>query len=363
MRISEITSYLDQRIPRAMQESYDNSGLLVGDAHAELTSALISLDITEEVVREAIDTGANLIIAHHPIIFSGLKKLTGSNYVERTVQMAIKHDVALYACHTNLDNMDFGVNRRIADRLGLKNVRILRPLRGKLLKLVSFVPDANKEKVLEALFQAGAGHIGAYSECSFQQEGLGTFKAGEGSDPFVGEIGHRHTESEVRIEVVLPEYRERAVIQALLRSHPYEEVAYDLYELRNAWPERGAGMIGELEEAMPPMIFLRWLKEKMNAAMVRYTDLEKDIKRVAFCGGSGSFLLPDAIAQKADVFITGDFKYHQFFDAEGRIMIADIGHYESEQFTTELLADIILEKFPNFAVRFTSCNTNPIKYL
>ncbi len=363
MKIAELISYLDALVPKALQESYDNSGLLVGDKNNELTEVLVCLDVTEEVVHEAMTIGANLIVAHHPIIFSGLKSLTGSNYVERTVQLAIKYDISIYAIHTNLDNVDFGVNRRIAEKLGLKKVKVLRPMKGKLEKLVTFVPESHSEKVLQSMFKAGAGHIGNYSECSFSSTGQGTYLGSEESDPYAGEKGIRHSEAEHKIEVILPGYLRNRVVAEMKKAHPYEEVAYDVCLLENEWKERGAGMIGEFDKEMSESEFLPWLKEVMKTDCVRYTPLGRAIKKVAFCGGSGSFLLADARSQGADAFITGDFKYHDFFDAEGDILIADIGHYESEQFTIQLIGDLIVEKFANFAVRFTQCNTNPIKYI
>lgn len=363
MTVKEITRYLDSIAPPAYQESYDNSGLLVGNPDAEIKSVITSLDVTEEVVQEAIDKGAGLIVSHHPIIFGGLKRLTDKNYVERTVMMAIKNDIALYAIHTNLDNVEHGVNARLSERLGLKNTRILIPKGGMLRKLVTFVPAKNVDEVLEALFAAGAGHVGAYYECSFRSEGVGTFRGDETTNPHVGEVGKRHSEGESRIEVILPFDRSSAVLGALKSAHPYEEVAWDMLKLENSLQTVGSGMVGELEEEMAASDFLAYLQNIVGGG-VRYTQLINDkVKRIAVCGGSGSFALGAAIAAGADVFVTADFKYHQFFDADGQIVIADIGHFESEQFTIDLLYDAIREKFPNFATFKTAVNTNPILYL
>lgn len=364
MEVKDIVAKLEELAPPALQESYDNSGLLVGEPKTEVTGVLVSLDVTESIVQEAINEGCNMIVSHHPIIFGGLKRLTGKNYVERTVMMALRNNIALYAIHTNLDNVMHGVNNRIAEKLQLGSREILKPIVGRLLKLVTFAPKSAHELVLSALFSAGAGHIGNYSECSFSLEGAGTFKGGEGTNPAVGKQGERHTEEEFRIEVILPDHLKHAVLNALIKAHPYEEVAYDFYRLENSNQNTGAGMIGSLKEPQEPMEFLKHLKETFGAGAVRYTEPVKDVvQNVAVCGGSGSFLLPDAIRKGADVFITGDFKYHQFFDAENRIMIADIGHYESEQFTIGLLAEHLTVNFPNFAVRLTNQNTNPVKYL
>lgn len=363
MKLREITSYLEELAPLTWQESYDNAGLIVGHPDQEVNGALISLDCTEEVVDEAIQQGINLIISHHPIVFKGLRRFNGSNYVERVVMKAIKHDIALYAIHTNLDNVAEGVNAKIAQRLNLENYRILSPKKQLLRKLVTYVPVSHSEAVRKAMFEAGAGNIGQYSDCSFNAPGIGTFKAQEGADPYVGELGKVHAEDEMRIEVVLPAFKQGRVTAALFKAHPYEEVAYDIYTLENAYQEVGSGMIGDLPEPMNPIGFLAYLKQHLNVQVIRHTVLPQHrVQKIAVCGGSGSFLLQDAIREGAEVFITADFKYHEFFDAEGKIVIADIGHFESEQFTQELLLEVIQKKFPTFAVRLTEKQTNPINY-
>lgn len=364
MKAADIINFLEELAPPSLQESYDNSGLLVGDRNTEVTGVLLSLDCTEDVIDDAISQGCNLIVSHHPIVFGGLKRFNGSNYVERTVIKAIKNDVLLYAIHTNLDNVQSGVNAKIAEKLGLTDVRVLQRKSGRLKKVVTFCPTSHAEAVREAMFAAGAGSIGNYDNCSFNLEGQGTFRGNDNSDPFVGEKGKTHTEPEVRIETILPDFRLKAVLSAMREAHPYEEVAFDVYALENSWKEVGSGMIGELPAEMDALDFLRSLKTIMKTDCVRYTLPHRaSVKRVAVCGGSGSFLLKDAIAQKADILITGDFKYHQFFDAENSIIIADIGHYESEQFTMELLAEKLADKFPTFAARLTRVRTNPINYL
>ncbi len=363
MKLHELTNYLEEMAPLAWQESYDNSGLIVGQPDMEISSAIISLDCTEEVVEEAIQRGANLIISHHPIVFKGLKRFNGSNYVERVVMKAIRHDIAIYAIHTNLDNVALGVNNKIADRLMLENRQILAPKKQVLQKLVTYVPVAQAEEVRNALFHAGAGKLGKYGDCSFNTPGTGTFKALAGANPFVGEIGERHQEEEIRVEVLLPANIQRKVVAALKQAHPYEEVAYEILTIENQYFELGSGMVGTLAEPMNPIGFLAYLKKELNAQVIRHTTLpQHKIQKIAVCGGSGSFLLQDAIRSGADVFVTSDFKYHEFFDAEGKIVIADIGHFESEQFTQELLLEVIQKKFPTFAVRLTEKQTNPINY-
>lgn len=364
MTISIITQYLENWAHPSLQESYDNAGLLVGEPNMECTGVLVTLDITEAVIQEAIAHGCNLIVAHHPIIFSGLKRLTGANYVERTVMLALRENVALYAAHTNLDNVADGVNHKIAERLGLINTAILSPKHQLLKKLAVYTPDSHVELVRDALFMAGAGAIGQYDACSYNTTGIGTFRGQEGTNPFIGQPGELRKEAETKIEVIFPSWTEGELLAAMREAHPYEEVAYDILQLDNAHQLVGSGMIGILPTPMEGMDFLHMVKEKMATACIRYTPLpNRLITKVAVCGGAGSFLLPTAMRAGADIFITADYKYHQFFDADGSITIADIGHYESEQFTIQLIADKLREKFSNFAVRLTEINTNPIQYL
>lgn len=364
MKIKDVINIIESFAPLSYQESYDNSGLIVGNINDELKGVLICLDSIEEVVDEAISKKCNLIVAHHPIVFSGLKKITGKNYIERTILKAIKNDVAIYAAHTNLDNVNQGVNYKIAEKVGLKNCKPLSSKKGILNKIVVYCPLEQAETVRLAMFNAGAGAIGNYSECSFNTVGEGTFRAGENTNPFVGGEDKRHTEQEQRIEMVVESFKLKKVINSMKEAHPYEEVAYDLYSLDNTLNKVGSGLIGELDQEENELDFLKRLKKDLQTDCVRYTKpLQNKIKRVALCGGSGSFLLNDAIKENADVFITADFKYHQFFDAENKIIIADIGHYESEQFTKELFYDILTKKITNFAVHLSEINTNPINYL
>jgi dinuclear metal center YbgI/SA1388 family protein len=316
------------------------------------------------MIDEAIDSKCNMVVSHHPIVFKGLKKLTGSNYVERTLIKAIRNDITVYALHTNLDNVSSGVNRKIGERLGIENCAVLSPKRGQLRKLVVFVPHSEAEKVRQAMFAAGAGAIGNYDECSFNTEGTGTFRPLEGSNPVIGLHGTRQSEPETKVEVIFESYRERQIMKAMEVAHPYETVAYDLFSLENIHQDIGSGMVGDLTEPMDEREFLQGLKQKLNTQCVRHTALlGKSVRRIAWCGGSGSFLLQSALAAGADVFITGDFKYHEFFDAEERILIADVGHYESEQFTTELIADYLKTNANGLLVLKTNQNTNPVYYL
>jgi dinuclear metal center YbgI/SA1388 family protein len=362
-RIQEVISYLEMLAPPAYQESYDNATLICGDRNAPVSGVVCTLDCTEEVVAEAVSLGANLIVAHHPIVFKGLKSLTGRNYVERTVLKAIKNDIAIYAIHTNLDHVAMGVNKRICDQLGLIQTKILQPKKQILSKLVVFVPVANKDAVLDAIFAAGAGQIGEYSDCSFQIEGMGTYTPSERANPHIGQRGVPSYEKETRIEVILPTHQSARIISAMKKAHPYEEVAYYLSALENENQEVGAGMIGKLPSPMDESDFLDFLKVQMNLKVLKHTGLRnKPVKSVAVCGGAGIFLLSDAKRAGADVFVTSDVKYHEFFDAEGQLVLCDIGHYESEIFTKELLGKLLSQNFPNIALYLTKVVTNPTSY-
>ncbi|MFD2515687.1 Nif3-like dinuclear metal center hexameric protein [Pontibacter locisalis] len=361
--IQEVTQLLEQLAPLSYQENYDNAGLQTGNAKEEVRGVLVTLDCTEDVVEEAIEKGCNLIVAHHPVIFKGLKSLTGRTYVERTIIKAIQHNIAIYASHTNLDSVLNGVNTKIANKLGLQNQKILVSKPQTLMQLVAFVPIPETEKVLAALHSAGAGNIGEYSNCSFQVQGTGRFKPSDKANPTIGESGKPEEVQEHRIEVVFPAYLQNKIMAALKEAHPYEEVAHYLYSLENRNQEVGIGMIGELSEELSKDDFLNYLKYRMQLEGVRYTETDSiGIKKVAVCGGAGSFLIKDALRQGADAFVTGDVKYHEFFDSEGKILIADIGHYESEVFTKEIFYDTITENFTNFAVYLSEVNTNPIRY-
>jgi dinuclear metal center YbgI/SA1388 family protein len=363
MKIATIISFLESVAHPSLQEQYDNAGLITGDAAWECTGIICSLDATEDVVKEAISKKCNLIIAHHPIIFSGLKKINGKNYVEKTVITAIKNDIAVYAIHTNLDNIIEGVSGRMAAMLGLKKSTVLYPKEGTLKKLFTFAPVDKAAQIRNAIFEAGGGHIGNYSECSFNATGTGTFKAGQGANPYVGNLGERHSENELKIEVIFPAFLENKIIAAMKAAHPYEEVAYDVLALSNSHQHIGSGIIGELPEAADEKAFLSHIKEIFKVPVIRHTSfLNKPIKKVAMCGGAGSFLISKALAAGADAFITADMKYHEFFDANGRLLIADIGHYESEQFTINLLQEVLEQKFPTFAVLKTAVETNPVRY-
>jgi dinuclear metal center YbgI/SA1388 family protein len=363
MRIKDIIQEFERYAPSAFQESYDNSGLIVGSADMECSGVICSLDVTEEVILEAKAAGCNLVVAHHPIIFAGLKKLNGKNYVEKTVITAIKNDIAIFAIHTNLDNVLEGVNNTIANKLGLIHPKVLLPKAGILSKLYTYIPESAVESIKKHLFAAGAGQMGNYSECSFQVLGKGSFKGNEASNPSVGEPNETTQLEEAKIEFLFPSWMKNKVVNALIKNHPYEEVAYEIVTLDNDNQFVGSGLIAKLPEAMEENSFLQMLQNNFNLSVIKHSPLlGKPIKKVALCGGAGSFLLKQALTAEADVFITSDLKYHEFFDADGRILVADIGHWESEQFTIGLLIDILQAKFPTFAVLKSVIKTNPVNY-
>ncbi|MDL2245285.1 Nif3-like dinuclear metal center hexameric protein [Parabacteroides sp. OttesenSCG-928-J18] len=364
IKIKDILREIELFAPLPLQEDFDNAGVQVGDVNQAATGALLCLDVTEEILDEAIERECNLIISHHPLAFKPFKSLRGATYIERCMMKACKHDLVIYAAHTNLDNAQGGVNYKLAEMIGLENIRILSPQKGNLLKLVTFVPTPYADMVRNTLFQAGAGHVGNYDSTSFNLYGDGTYRALEGANPFAGEIGKVHYENETRIETVLPAYKKIAVMRALRSVHPYEEPVFDFYPLDNTWQQAGSGVVGELPEEEDEYFFLRRIKDIFNVACVKHSSLiHKPIREVAICGGSGAFLLKDAIAYGADIFITGEAKYNDFYDVEDRILLAVIGHYESEVCTKEIFFDLISKKFPTFALHLSNVNSNPVKYL
>jgi dinuclear metal center YbgI/SA1388 family protein len=363
MKLKELCSYLDTAVPLSFQEDYDNCGLQVGSPEAEISSILVTIDVTEEVLAEAVQHKCDIVLSHHPLIFRGIKSLTGRSYVERIIHNAIKNDVAIYSSHTNLDIFKDGVSRKMAEKLGLEEINVLSPSENTLLKLVTYVPESHFEKVRNKIFEAGAGEIGNYDKCGFSVPGTGSFRANDKANPFVGERGKLHFENEIRFETILYSNIRDKVTKALLETHPYEEVAYDFYALENKNADIGLGCVGKLPDPVPEMEFLKIVSTVFDARGLRYSKLTgKSVRKVAVCGGSGVSLLNHAMSSGADVFLTADIKYHDFFNTENRILLIDAGHYETEKFSTEILKDLIIKKFPKFAVRFSETNTNPINY-
>ena len=363
MKLSSIISVMEKLAPLSLQEDYDNAGLITGNAGMECTGIILAIDATEQVIDEAIEKKCNLIIAHHPIVFKGLKKINGNNYVERAVLKAIKNDIAIYACHTNLDNIINGVNGKIAEKLGLINTKILQPKANLLQKLSVYVPENSQNDLETALFEAGAGHIGNYSQCSFVSDGIGSFLPEENANPISGIKGIRNFVKEKKVEVIFPSWLQKNIVEAMKKSHPYEEVAFEIFSMTNVFQNVGSGIIGELPESISETSLLNKISTIFNINSIRHTSfLGKDVKKIALCGGAGSFLIEAAKAQKADFYISSDIKYHEFFDADDQIVVADIGHFESEQYTIELFDDVLRQNFPNFAILKTGVNTNPVRY-
>jgi len=364
MKIKEIISVLEEMAPLAYAEDFDNVGLLVGDQEIDTTGVLVCHDALESVIDEAITNNCNLVVCFHPILFSGLKKITGKNYVERAVIKAIKNDIAIYAVHTALDNHQEGVNKIFCDALGLTKTKILIPKQNFIRKLVTYTILENVEKLRNALFDAGAGNIGNYENCSFNSKGIGTFMGNEHSNPEFGERFEFVESDEIKIEMIFEKHLENKILKALFKNHVYEEVSYEIYDLQNKNQNVGLGMIGELISPMAEKEFLSFVKEKMQANGIRHSAfLGKPIKKVAVLGGSGSFAIKNAIQAGADVFLTADLKYHQFYEAENQIIIADIGHFESERYTKNYIVDYLRKKILNFAIILSEENTNPVKYL
>lgn len=364
MKLSELSSFLDSLLPLSFQEEWDNSGLQTGDPGMEISSALVALDVTEAVVEEAVRTGSNLILSHHPLIFSSIRKITGRSSDERIIMNSIRNNIAIYSAHTNLDMVSNGVSKKMALKLGLENISVLRTLKNRLQKLVTFVPDDHLERVRDAVFSAGAGVIGNYDLCGFAADGTGSFRGGENTSPFAGKKGILHFEKEKRFETIFYSHLKDRVVKALLAAHPYEEVAYDIYALENDNIDAGLGCTGEFPEPVDETVFLFKLKSVFGAKGIRYSKLTgRPVKKVALCGGSGASLLNDALKRGADAFVTADIKYHAFFEPENRLLLVDCGHYETEKFSVEILYDLFVKNFPNFAVRFSETNTNPINYL
>jgi dinuclear metal center YbgI/SA1388 family protein len=364
MKIKEVISVIETMAPLAYAEDFDNVGLLVGNPEDEATGILVCHDALENVIDEAISKKCNMVVCFHPILFSGLKKITGKNYVERAVLKAIKNDIAIYAVHTALDNHQNGVNKIFCDALGLQNTKILVSKENFIQKLVTYTIPENHQKLRNALFDAGAGNIGNYENCSFNTQGIGSYQGNENSNPEIGERGEFVENTEIKIEVTFEKHLQSKILKALFSNHVYEEVAYEIYDLKNSHQNIGLGMIGELETEMPEKDFLLFVKNKMKADGIRHSEyLGKPIKKVAVLGGSGSFAIKKAIQAGADAFLTADLKYHQFYEAENQLLLADIGHYESERYTKNYIVDYLTKKIPNFAIILSEENTNPVKYL
>ncbi|MDR2122964.1 MAG: Nif3-like dinuclear metal center hexameric protein [Flavobacteriaceae bacterium] len=362
-KVADIIKIVQDLAPEANAENFDNVGLLVGELEANVTGILVTLDCLEKVVDEAIQKNCTMIVTFHPILFSGIKSVTGKNYVERTVIKAIKNTISIYAIHTNLDVAKEGVNYEICNRLGIKNTRPLLPKTRCIKKLQTYIPAADFHEVQQALFKAGAGEIGNYKNCSFRVRGKGTFMPTEGSHPFIGETNKLEEAEEIMLSVIFEDFKQTEILKALRESHPYEEIAYEIYTLDNENQDLGMGRVGELDNEISEEEFLKRLKESLPTNCIRHTALRhKPVKKVAVLGGSGSFAIKNAVSARADVFVTADVKYHEFFQAEGKMILADIGHYESEQFTKDLLYNYLKNNLEDLPIHISEINTNPVHY-
>ena len=364
MKVSEIVSFFEKMAPLFHQESYDNSGLQIGNLNTEITSVTLCLDVTHDIVDECIENGSNVIVSHHPMIFKGLKNINLGKESGLLIEKIIKNDISVYSIHTNIDNQINGINGMICNMLNIVNLKPLQPAQQGFVKIATFVPVDYANNVRQAFFDAGGGHIGNYDSCSFNISGNGTFRALDGSNPFVGSVGEIHNADEIRVETIVPVFMQNAVIEAIKKSHPYEEVAYDIFPLLNTSDNVGAGVIGVLEQKENLFEFLKNVKQKFNLNVLRHNAVkDKKIEKVAVCSGSGAFLINQASKLKADLYLTGDLKYHDFFSNDSSLTIADIGHFESEQIFCELIFNALKEKFPNFAVQIAKSVSNPVKYL
>lgn len=363
MTVGDFCLFLENNFPLELQEEYDNSGLQIGKYNNEIYGILISLDITEEVINEALEYGDNLILSHHPLIFSQIKKISDKNNLGKIIYKAIENNLAIYSAHTNVDNNFNGINLYISKLLNLKNPEILVPASNYLFKLITFVPESNANKVREAILNEGAGFIGNYDMCSFNTQGTGTFRPLENTNPYLGETYQLNFVNEVRIETIVPKHLLNKVVTTLLANHPYEEVAYDIYPLNNKYSKAGSGIIAELEDYMETIDFFELVKKTFNLKTIKHSKLnKKNIKRIAICGGSGAFLIKEAINKNVDLFLTGEIKYHQYFEAENKIILVEIGHYESENLIKDFFYDFLTKKLSKFAIHKSKIDTNPIKY-
>lgn len=354
---------LEQWVPFVWQENYDNAGLILGDPNQQIRKALVCFDVTPEVVDEAVRNEADLILSHHPAIFKGIKRINPASRLGYMLKQSLCHDIAWCALHTNLDNTLSGVNSWLCEHLGLQEVRPLVPLQGIYGKLQVYVPEAYAEKLRQALAEAGCGAGTKYDTCSYTSRGEGRFRAGSQAHPFTGRIGELHCEAECKIECLYPLHKTRQVLDVLRTNHPYEEPAFDLLPLQNEAVEQGAGAIGILPETMQERELLDKLKELTGVHCIRHSGFQgRRIKKIALCGGSGGSFIANACGQKADVYITGDLKYHDFTDTEPGTWLVDIGHFESEKFAMELIFRFIRKNFPNFAVSISEQAKNPVSF-
>ena len=363
MTISEFIRQLSTKIRFSYAEDFDNVGLLCGRPEQELRGVLVCHDALESVVQEAIEKGCNCIVAFHPIIFSGLKSITGKSYVERAVMLALENKIAIIAVHTAWDNDFYGVNHGIAKALGLRHLQVLIPKKDALSQLRFFVPVEAAEQVRSAIFATGAGTIGQYADCSFNIHGTGTFLPLEKASPAYGEVGTWEQVSEMEVQILVENWQLPAAIQAMKDAHPYEEVAYYVTSLRNENHHAGLGQFGLLDEEMSAQEFLSECRAVFDVPVIRTSShFTGRIRKVAVLGGSGASGISAAKKLGCDAYVSSDFKYHDFFQGDENFLLADVGHFESERFVSQQLADVISNILPTFAVLKSETKTNPVNY-
>lgn len=358
----EMIKKIEMVYPKRLAESYDNVGLLVGDYKKSIKRVLVCLEVNSDIVDEAIRLGVDIIISHHPLIFTPLKNITNDDYISQILIKCIKNDISLYALHTNFDNANGGMNDILADIIELKDTKPLKKIEyNNLFKLVVFVPQTHAEIVRNAMLNSGAGHIGNYSHCSFNLEGKGTFLPLYGTSPFIGRQGELERVDEVRIETIVKEEELINVVNTMLKAHPYEEAAYDVYPLENS-TIKGLGRIGVLDKEMNFMDFCNYIKEKFNLSSLNTAgDSERIIKTVAVLGGDGNDFIEDAIASGCDVFISGDIKHHKaLVGVLNGINIIDAGHYNTENLAIPYISDFI-NSIADVDCFVSNINTNPYK--
>ena len=359
MIIEELTTFIEDKFPLSQQESYDNCGLIVGDPKKTVKKVLLALDCTEQVIKEAKLKKADVIITHHPLMFSSINKLTANDYEGSLIIKLIKSDIALYAVHTNLDNSINGINKYLALKLGLKNLQILVGKEKTFKKIITFVPKAYSQKVITALSAAKAGNIGLYSHCAFVTEGSGCFKPEKGAKPFLGELSKINQVEEVKLEMVFASENQKMIENSLKKAHPYEQPAFDIIELANPNPDIGAGIYGDLPAQINTAEFLKLVKTKLNLSYIRQSNsAKKFISKVAICSGAGFFVFEQAKRLNVDALVTSEIKHHEFLAAENNILLCDIDHHEGEIAAVNIL-DQILQKLENIDTLISKHNLSP----
>lgn len=360
----DIAGFMEEFAPTFLAEDWDNVGLLVGSRSQEVRRVLVCLEVSAKVVEEAVSKKIDLILSHHPMIFKGLKRIVADDFSGGLLYKLIRNNIGVYSAHTNLDVTDHGINEHLADIMGLKNAKNLNPYQSEdLYKVVVFVPERDVDRVREAMCSAGAGWLGNYSDCTFMTKGTGTFKPLEGTHPYIGTQGTLEKVDEYRLETVVPKSRMGCVISAMLKAHPYEEVAYDTYLLKLKGKEYGLGKYGSLEVPMSFDAFVRHVKNKLNISTVRLIGQPpKEVQTAAVFCGAFDDNFSAVVRNRIDVLIAGDVKHHTAFDmAAAGICVIDAGHFATERIMVPHLTEILSKKFPELEVIASEVEEDPIK--